>query len=280
MPCCAQDALTARSAPFLNFLAAQFTIAACTAHCCQAPTPAAVPAAVPLVQAALPGSGKRAADAHNCSPLLTTAHCVVPVCRSAWTPPTRRAAWTSSRCTPATRSLTTSSTSRRLRCAHPGSAVSAGAGGALVCGREGGVCWGFGRQTTGRQRAGRQKTGKLGSCCGWPADGGLLLPRPILGSRLTHTPFSPALPCPRLPAAGADLANLLNEAAILTGRRNKTGISQREIDDSIDRIVAGEPTLLALCWGLGEGWLLLWADPASGQTSCIACLPPRPAGAH
>jgi hypothetical protein len=40
-------------------------------------------------------------------------------------------------------------------------------------------------------------------------------------------------------AAGADLSNLLNEAAILTGRRNKEGISQREIDDSIDRIVAG-----------------------------------------
>ena len=122
---------------------------------------------------------------------------------------------------------------------------------------------GFGRQTTGRQRAGRQKTGKLGGCCGRPADGGLLLPRPILGSRLTHSPFSPALPCPRLPGAGADLANLLNEAAILTGRRNKTGISQREIDDSIDRIVAGEPTSLALFWGLGEGWLLLWADPAT-----------------
>ncbi|KAI7837879.1 hypothetical protein COHA_008366 [Chlorella ohadii] len=39
--------------------------------------------------------------------------------------------------------------------------------------------------------------------------------------------------------SGADLSNLLNEAAILTGRRNKEGISQREIDDSIDRIVAG-----------------------------------------
>jgi cell division protease FtsH len=39
--------------------------------------------------------------------------------------------------------------------------------------------------------------------------------------------------------SGADLANLMNEAAILTGRRNKDGISQREIDDSIDRIVAG-----------------------------------------
>ncbi|MEO1043802.1 MAG: AAA family ATPase, partial [Pseudomonadota bacterium] len=39
--------------------------------------------------------------------------------------------------------------------------------------------------------------------------------------------------------SGADLANLLNEAAILTGRRGKEAISLREIDDSVDRIVAG-----------------------------------------
>jgi cell division protease FtsH len=39
--------------------------------------------------------------------------------------------------------------------------------------------------------------------------------------------------------AGADLANLLNEAAILAGRRNLKSISLREIDDSVDRIVAG-----------------------------------------
>ncbi|KAL8107528.1 hypothetical protein AgCh_024081 [Apium graveolens] len=39
--------------------------------------------------------------------------------------------------------------------------------------------------------------------------------------------------------SGADLANLLNEAAILADRRGKTGISSKEIDDSIDRIVAG-----------------------------------------
>ncbi|CAA0808767.1 ATP-dependent zinc metalloprotease FTSH 2-chloroplastic [Striga hermonthica] len=37
----------------------------------------------------------------------------------------------------------------------------------------------------------------------------------------------------------ADLANLLNEAAILAGRCGKTAISSKEIDYSIDRIVAG-----------------------------------------
>ena len=39
--------------------------------------------------------------------------------------------------------------------------------------------------------------------------------------------------------SGADLANLLNEAAILCGRRGKQAISLAEVDDSVDRIVAG-----------------------------------------
>ncbi|KAJ7970993.1 ATP-dependent zinc metalloprotease ftsh chloroplastic-like [Quillaja saponaria] len=39
--------------------------------------------------------------------------------------------------------------------------------------------------------------------------------------------------------SGADLANLMNEAAILAGRRGKDKITAKEIDDSIDRIVAG-----------------------------------------
>merc|ERR1712230_189625 len=39
--------------------------------------------------------------------------------------------------------------------------------------------------------------------------------------------------------SGADLANLLNEAAILTGRRSQDAITLKEIDDSVDRIVAG-----------------------------------------
>ncbi|KAL2942913.1 ATP-dependent zinc metalloprotease FTSH 6 chloroplastic [Bienertia sinuspersici] len=39
--------------------------------------------------------------------------------------------------------------------------------------------------------------------------------------------------------SGADLANLMNEAAILAGRRGNERITIKEIDDSIDRIVAG-----------------------------------------
>nr|YP_009293761.1 cell division protein [Rhodymenia pseudopalmata]AOM64443.1 cell division protein [Rhodymenia pseudopalmata] len=39
--------------------------------------------------------------------------------------------------------------------------------------------------------------------------------------------------------SGADIANLMNEAAILTARRRKKSITLNEIDGSIDRIIAG-----------------------------------------
>ncbi|HEY9650695.1 MAG TPA: ATP-dependent zinc metalloprotease FtsH [Coleofasciculaceae cyanobacterium] len=38
---------------------------------------------------------------------------------------------------------------------------------------------------------------------------------------------------------GADLANLLNEAAILTARRRKDAVTMLEINDAVDRVVAG-----------------------------------------
>ncbi|MDJ0515607.1 MAG: ATP-dependent zinc metalloprotease FtsH [Trichodesmium sp. MO_231.B1] len=39
--------------------------------------------------------------------------------------------------------------------------------------------------------------------------------------------------------SGADLANMLNEAAILTARRRKEGVTSLEIDDAIDRVTIG-----------------------------------------
>src|SRR5690242_2422439 len=39
--------------------------------------------------------------------------------------------------------------------------------------------------------------------------------------------------------AGADLANLVNEAALLAARRNKTAVDRADFNDAIDRIVAG-----------------------------------------
>ncbi|WP_232699041.1 ATP-dependent zinc metalloprotease FtsH [Brevibacillus daliensis] len=38
---------------------------------------------------------------------------------------------------------------------------------------------------------------------------------------------------------GADLENLLNEAALLTARKNKKQINMQEIDEAIDRVIAG-----------------------------------------
>ncbi|MFM1655018.1 ATP-dependent zinc metalloprotease FtsH [Brevibacillus sp. B_LB10_24] len=38
---------------------------------------------------------------------------------------------------------------------------------------------------------------------------------------------------------GADLENLLNEAALLTARKNKKQINMDEVDDAIDRVIAG-----------------------------------------
>jgi len=39
--------------------------------------------------------------------------------------------------------------------------------------------------------------------------------------------------------SGADLANLMNEAAILTVRRNKSAIGMSEVEEAIDRVIAG-----------------------------------------
>lgn len=39
--------------------------------------------------------------------------------------------------------------------------------------------------------------------------------------------------------SGADLANLVNEAAILAARRNKKAIGMREFEESVDRVIAG-----------------------------------------
>jgi len=39
--------------------------------------------------------------------------------------------------------------------------------------------------------------------------------------------------------SGADLANLINEAAILAARRNKLAISMSDLEEAIDRVIAG-----------------------------------------
>ena len=58
-------------------------------------------------------------------------------------------------------------------------------------------------------------------------------------SRWTRPSSSTCWPS-RLPGfSGADLANLINEAAILAARRNKKTVSMPEMEEAIDRVIAG-----------------------------------------
>lgn len=58
---------------------------------------------------------------------------------------------------------------------------------------------------------------------------------------------------------GADLQNLMNEAAILAARRDLKEISKEEIADALERIIAGGlgfslQLLLLCCYCFGHGF--------------------------
>lgn len=66
----------------------------------------------------------------------------------------------------------------------------------------------------------------------------------ILRVHAENKPMGEDVDLPRLAKltpgfSGADLANLLNEAALLTARRNKKVISDREVQESMERVIAG-----------------------------------------
>lgn len=66
----------------------------------------------------------------------------------------------------------------------------------------------------------------------------------ILGVHVKEVPLAAdvdlSLIAARTPGfAGADLANLVNESALLAARRNKHQVEMRDFDESIDRIIAG-----------------------------------------
>ena len=78
---------------------------------------------------------------------------------------------------------------------------------------------------------------------------------------------------------GADLSNLLNEAALLAARKNSKTISQKNVEDSIDRVMAGpekksqlmseEERLVIAYHETGHalvGWALPNADPINKVT--------------
>ena len=66
----------------------------------------------------------------------------------------------------------------------------------------------------------------------------------ILKVHAENKPLAKDVNLPRLAKitpgfTGADLANLLNEAAILSARRNKHIISEQEVTESMERVIAG-----------------------------------------
>ena len=58
-------------------------------------------------------------------------------------------------------------------------------------------------------------------------------------SRWTRTSRSTTLAKQTPGFSGADLENLVNEAAILAARRNRKTIGMDELDEAIDRVIAG-----------------------------------------
>src|SRR5688572_15575852 len=61
----------------------------------------------------------------------------------------------------------------------------------------------------------------------------------IKGKPLDKTVDLEALACRSPVFSGADLANLVNEAAILAARRNKKSVGNDEFNEAIDRVIAG-----------------------------------------
>jgi cell division protease FtsH len=69
---------------------------------------------------------------------------------------------------------------------------------------------------------------------------------------------------------GADLANVLNEAALLTARQNKKVIDDRALDEAIDRVIAGPQRRTRL---MSEKEKLITAYHEGGHALVAAALP-------
>jgi cell division protease FtsH len=81
---------------------------------------------------------------------------------------------------------------------------------------------------------------------------------------------------------GADLANLINEAAILAARRGKTEISMEELEESIERVIAGperksrlisEEEKLVIAYHETGHALVGWALPMSDPIHKVTIIP-------
>ncbi|MBB1495025.1 ATP-dependent zinc metalloprotease FtsH [Propioniciclava sp. MC1595] len=69
---------------------------------------------------------------------------------------------------------------------------------------------------------------------------------------------------------GADLANVLNEAALLTARQNKQWITKENLDEAIDRVIAGPQKRTRV---MNERELLITAYHEGGHALVAAAMP-------
>jgi cell division protease FtsH len=89
--------------------------------------------------------------------------------------------------------------------------------------------------------------------------------------------------------SGADLANVLNEAALLTARQNGTAISETELEESVDRVVGGparksriisEKEKKITAYHEGGHALAAWAMPDIEPVYKLTILPRGRTGGH
>jgi cell division protease FtsH len=97
----------------------------------------------------------------------------------------------------------------------------------------------------------------------------------ILRVHAKGKPFDPdvdlAIVARRTPGfTGADLANVINEAALLAARRSKKGITMREVEEAIDRVMAGPERKSRV---IGEGERRLIAYHEGGHAMVAHVLP-------
>ena len=57
--------------------------------------------------------------------------------------------------------------------------------------------------------------------------------------------------------AGADLANMVNEAALLAARGKRTSVEQKDLNEAIERVVAGLEKKVEFCKMMRKRLLLI-----------------------
>ena len=97
----------------------------------------------------------------------------------------------------------------------------------------------------------------------------------ILGVHAANKPIAPdadlASVARRTPGfTGADLANVLNEAALLTARQNQQWITKENLDEAIDRVIAGPQKRTRV---MNERELLITAYHEGGHALVAAAMP-------